>query len=195
MLRVREWLPDVVLLDIEMSGVSGLELAHQIPPGCCLIFTTAYAQYSIDGFDVCAVDFLHKPFFYERFNRAMQKAEQWLRMNDLLRLSESKERQLKVKSDYKTVSVSVDTILYMESIDNYVKFHLADDTSLLSKVALTAIEEQLPRGEFLRIHRSFVVARKRIERFTRSEIILAKDTKRLPIGKKYAEEVMEKLSS
>ena len=138
MLRVREWLPDVVLLDIEMSGVSGLELAHQIPPGCCLIFTTAYAQYSIDGFDVCAVDFLHKPFFYERFNRAMQKAEQWLRMNDLLRLSESKERQLKVKSDYKTVSVSVDTILYMESIDNYVKFHLADDTSLLSKVALTA---------------------------------------------------------
>ena len=115
MQRVREWLPDVVLLDIEMNGTSGIELARQLPPSCCLIFTTAFAHYALDGFEVNAVDFLHKPYFYERFDRAMQKAGEWLRMHDLLRTSESPARQLILKSEYKNVTVSVNTILYIES--------------------------------------------------------------------------------
>lgn len=193
MKRVREWLPDIVFLDIEMNGVSGIELARQLPPGCCLIFTTAYAQYALDGFDVCAVDFLHKPFFYERFSRAMQKAEQWLRMNDLLRMAEAGARQIVLKSEYKNVTVSMDTILYIESVDNYVKLHLTDGGSLLSKISLGSIEEQLGSEEFLRIHRSFVVARKRIEKFTRSEVVLSIGGKRLPIGRKYADDVMARL--
>ena len=185
MQRIREWLPDVVLLDIEMNGTSGIELAKQLPPSCCLIFTTAYAHYALDGFEVNAVDFLHKPYFYERFDRAMQKAEQWLRMHDLLRTSESAVRQLLLKSDYKTISVSIDTILYIESIDNYVKVHLANGTSMLSKIPLHIVEGQLPQGEFIRIHRSFLVARCRIARFSKTEIILEKDGKALPIGRKY----------
>lgn len=193
MKRVREWLPDIVLLDIEMNGVSGIELARQLPPGSCLIFTTAYAHYALDGFDVCAVDFLHKPFFYERFCRAMQKAEQWLRMNDLLRMSEAGARQIVLKSEYKNVTVSMDTILYIESVDNYVKLHLADGGSLLSKMSLGSIEEQLGGEDFLRIHRSFVVARKRIEKFTRSEVVLSIGGKRLPIGRKYVDGVMARL--
>ena len=185
MQRIREWQPDVVLLDIEMSGTSGIAQARQQPTSCCLIFTTAYAQYALEGFEVNAVDFLHKPFFYERFERAMQKARQWVRMHDLLRTSESAVRQLLLKSDYKTISVSIDTILYIESIDNYVKVHLANGTSMLSKIPLHIVEGQLPQGEFIRIHRSFLVARCRIARFSKTEIILEKDGKALPIGRKY----------
>lgn len=190
MQRVRECQPDIVFLDIEMNGTSGIELARQLPPSCCLIFTTAYAHYALDGFEVNAVDFLYKPYFYERFERAMQKAEQWLRMHDLLNISESTARQLLLKSEYKNVALSVDTILYIESIDNYVKVHLTDGSSVLSKIPLRSIEEQLPQGEFIRIHRSFVVPRNRITRFTRSEVMLAKTGKSLPVGKKYAEDVM-----
>lgn len=190
MQRVREWLPDIVFLDIEMNGTSGIELARQLPQSCCLIFTTAYAHYALDGFEVNAVDFLHKPYFYERFDRAMQKAEQWLRMHDLLNASESPARQLLLKSEYKNVTVSVDTILYIESIDNYIKIHSTDGSSLLSKMPLHTIEGQLPADEFIRIHRSFIVPRKRIEKFSRTEVFLAKNSKRLPIGKKYAEEAM-----
>lgn len=73
MLRIREWKPDVVFLDIEMNDVSGMELARRLPACCCLIFTTAYAQYALEGFEVNAVDFLHKLYFYDRFERAMQK--------------------------------------------------------------------------------------------------------------------------
>lgn len=193
MQRIREWLPDIVLLDIEMNGTSGIELARQLPSSCCLIFTTAYAHYALDGFEVNAVDFLHKPYFYERFDRALQKAEQWLRMNDLLRTSESATRQFILKSEYKNVTVSIDTILYIESIDNYVKVHLADGTSVLSKMPLRTIEEQLPQGEFIRIHRSFLVSRCRISCFSRSEVTLTKDEKVLPIGKKYLEDVIQQL--
>lgn len=190
MQRVCEWKPDVVFLDIEMNGTSGIELARQLPSSCCLIFTTAYAHYALEGFEVNAVDFLHKPYFYERFNRAMQKAEQWLRMRDLLDTSESSARQLLLKSEYKNVTVSVDAILYIESIDNYVKIHSVDGTSLLSKIPLHTVERQLPEGEFVRIHRSYIVPKKRIERFSRTEVTLLKSGKSLPIGKTYMEDVM-----
>lgn len=193
MQRVREWRPDVVLLDIEMNGTSGIELARQLPPSCCLIFTTAYAHYALEGFEVNAVDFLHKPYFYARFDRAMQKAEQWLKMHDLLAASESPARQLRLKSEYKNVSVSADAILYVESIDNYVKVHLADGTSVFSKISLRTVEEQLPQGEFIRIHRSFLVPRCRIAGFSRSEVTLTKDGRTLPIGRTYLEEVVSLL--
>lgn len=189
MQRVCEWKPDILFLDIEMNGTSGIELARRLPPFCCLIFTTAYAHYALEGFEVNAVDFLHKPYFYDRFDRAMQKAEQWLRMHDLLRISESATRQLRLKSEYKNVTVSINTIVYIESIDNYVKVHLTDGSSVLSKIPLRNIEEELPKKEFVRIHRSFVVARKRITGFTRTEVMLEKTVGNLPIGKKYQETV------
>ena len=193
MQRVCEWHPDVVLLDIEMNGTSGIELARQLPPSCCLIFTTAYAHYALEGFEVNAVDFLHKPYFYERFNRAMQKAEQWIRMHDLLRASASASRLLVLKSDYKNVTVAVDTILYIESIDNYVKVHLTDGTSVLSKMTLRSVEELLPPDEFVRIHRSYVVPCSRVATFTRTEVTLAQTNRTLPVGKKYADLLMNAL--
>lgn len=193
MRRIREWLPDIVLLDIEMNGTSGIELASQLPSSCCLIFTTAYAHYALDGFEVNAVDFLHKPYFYERFDRALQKAEQWLHMHDLLRASQSVARQLILKSEYKNVTVSIDTIFYIESMDNYVKVHFTNGMSVLSKIPMRIIEEQLPNGEFIRIHRSFLVPICRIISFSSSEIFLSNDGKKLPIGRKYLGKVVQVL--
>ena len=185
MQRVGEWHPDIVFLDIELNGTSGIELARRLPPACCLIFTTAYAQYALDGFEVDAVDFLCKPYFYDRFCRALQKAEQWLRMHELLRVAASDSRQLVLKSDYKQVVVPLDTILYVELIDNYVKVHLSDGSSVLSKMTLSAIAGQLPPDEFLRIHRSYIIARRRVLQFSRTGVLLEKVGKLLPVGKKF----------
>lgn len=189
MMRIKEWHPDIVLLDIEMNGISGIELARELPASCCLIFTTAYAHYALDGFEVNAIDFLHKPYFYERFDRALQKAEKWLHMNDLLNISQSASRQLLLKSGYKNVTVSIDTILYIESMDNYIKICNIDGTSILSKMTLRNIKEQLPEGEFIHIHRSFLVPKNKIIKFTHSEVTLVKNGKTLPIGKKYVNTV------
>ena len=100
-----------------------------------------------------------------------------------------------LKSEYKTIAISVDTILYIESIDNYVKVHIADGTSLLSKIPLYVVEGQLPKGEFIRIHRSFLVAKCRIARFSKSEIILSNNGKSLPMGRKYMDNVKASLSA
>lgn len=93
-------------------------------------------------------------------------------MHELLHLSESEGRQLVLKSDCKNVSVPIGRILYVESVNNYVKVHLSDGTSVLSKIPLHQLEGQLPPEEFLRIHRSFIVARKRVCRFSNTEVIL-----------------------
>lgn len=193
MRRIREWHPDIVFLDIEMNGVSGIELARELPSSCCLIFTSAYAHYALEGFDANAVDFLHKPYFYDRFDRAMRKAEQWLRMNDLLNASESVSRKIVLKSEYRNVALSVDTILYIESVDNYVRIYGTDGRTLLSKITLRSIEERLPYGEFIRIHRSFVVPKNKIAGFSRTEVVLSKGGKRLPVGRKYADSVLAEL--
>lgn len=186
--------PDVVFLDIEMNDVSGLELARNLPPTCCLIFTTAYARYALDGYEVNAVDFLHKPFFYERFCRAIDKAEQWLAMRRLMQTAQQPDRRLTLKADYKTVAVSIDTILYIEALDNYVRLHLADGTSVMSKMALRTLCDSLPAGEFVQIHRSFVVPKAKVTRFTRTEVHLSGAARPLPIGRTYAAAVAASLS-
>lgn len=168
-----------------MNEVSGIELAKKLPDGCCLIFTTAFAQYAIDGFEVNAVDFLHKPYFYDRFNKAVDKAEQWLKMNDLLKKSESSSRQLILKVEYKNVAVAIDDIFYIESMDNYVRIHFMDLTSVMSKISLRNIENQLPSNEFIRVHRSYIIPKNRIARFTRTAIVLKKNGQIIPVGRKY----------
>lgn len=186
--------PDVVFMDIEMNDISGVELARRLPPVCCLIFTTAYARYALDGFEVNAVDFLHKPFFYDRFCRAIDKAERWIEMQHLLHSSCQPERLLMLKSDYKTVPVSIDNILYVESIDNYVRFHLVNGDTVMSKMPLRTVEDMLPRDEFIKIHRSYVVARNKVSRFSHSELYLGENAKALPIGRTYADAVAQVLA-
>lgn len=189
--RIEEWKPEIVMLDIEMNGASGLEIARNLPPGCLVIFTTAYAYYALDGFNVNALDFLHKPFFYKRFCRAIEKAEQWLHMAHLLQGASSQQRQIVLKCDYKKVPVSIDTIEYIESIGNYVRLHLSDSSTLMSKTTLANVVGMLPTEEFLRIHRSFVVAKCRIGQFSHTQVVIG--AKSLPIGKKYAKSVVEAL--
>lgn len=189
--RIKEWMPDVVFLDIELGGSSGLQLASHLPATCQVIFTTAYANYALDGFNLNALDFLHKPIFYERFRRAMQKAERWLNIKGRLQAADANRRAIMLKSNYKNVPVNTDDIIYIESIGNYVKVHLADGSHLMSKVTLCNILGLLPQSEFIRIHRSFVVAARRIHKFSGTKVYIGE--KDLPIGKTYAETVINRL--
>lgn len=189
MQRVMEARPDLVFLDIEMNGVSGIDLARQLPRECCLIFTTAYAGYALDGFEADATDFLHKPFFYTRFERAVQKAETWIKMHRMMTLAESSDRQITLKVEYKNVAVSVDDILYIESMDNYVKLYRVDKPTIVSQISLKSLMTMLPGRDFIRVHRSFAVPVGRIARFTRQQIELTDGTTQIPIGRMYADDV------
>ncbi|MGM9847949.1 MAG: LytR/AlgR family response regulator transcription factor [Muribaculaceae bacterium] len=189
MCRIMEWQPDAVFLDVEMKSVLGTDLAKKLPANIAIVFTTAYAQYAIDGFDVDAVDFLHKPFFFDRFSKAITKIRKRIAVNDLIKKSQSDERQITINCDYKKIRISIDTILYIESFDNYVKFHTSDGKTYITKQPLYTVEKMLPSDEFLRIHRSYIISKAHISGYNKTEVYLNHLDKPLPIGKSYAESI------
>lgn len=180
--------PDLVFLDIQMNSLNGLEIADKLPRECCFIFTTAYAEYALDGFDLDAVDFLHKPFSYERFEVAVEKA---LRRIHARRPSTSES--LVVKQEYNNVSIPLSDILYVEALGNYVKIVRASGGHVLTRTNLKAITDLLPAADFLRIHRSYVVPVASVVSFTRSRVMLKGREEGLPVGTQYVTQVLEAL--
>lgn len=184
---IRRTHPDLVFLDIRMDGIGGLEIARSLPPECCLIFTTAHAQYALEGFDLDAVDFLHKPFAYDRFEMAVERA---FRRIEALRTPVT--ANLVVKQEYNNVSIPYGDILYIEALGNYVKIVRASGGHVLTRTNLKAVTDLLPEAHFLRIHRSYVVAVGAVESFTRSRVTL-RGGATLPVGQQFAGEVFRLL--
>lgn len=188
---IKEENPDLVFLDIEMNDLSGLDVARQLPEDCILIFTTAHANYALDGYEVNAVDFLHKPFSYDRFCSAISRARQILTIIDKAKSIDTVENtQLTLKVEYQNVTIAMSNILYIESMDNYIKIHTCDNRKVLTQMSIKSILKLLPEEDFLRIHRSFVVSKANITSFTKRQIqLLAGDSILLPVGRIYAEEL------
>lgn len=188
--------PDLAFLDIQMNSISGLEIAHKLPENCCLIFTTAHAKYALEGFNLDAVDFLHKPFSYDRFEKAVDKAYRRIEA-----LSASKQntfpspRTLTVIQEYNNVTIPLEDITYIEALGNYIKIYRQNNGYILSHTNMKAVANLLPPNAFIRVHRSFVVAISKIERFSKSNVKILGREDSIPIGKKYAEQVYDLLRS
>lgn len=179
--RISSIHPDIVFLDIEMNSHNGVALAQQLPAGTCLIFTTAYSQYALDGFNVDAVDFLHKPIFYPRFERAMEKAVKWLGVTTEQPLRDT----ITLKVEHKNVVVEIDDITYIEAMDNYMKVFRRNLPMVLSQITMKEMEQLLPQQKFIRVHRSFIVSLSAIEKFSNRKIYIHGVTKPIPVGRKY----------
>lgn len=176
--------PDIVFLDIEMDQVSGLEMARKLPKGCCVIFTTAYVQYAIDGYDLGVVDFLHKPFSYDRFAKAVDKAKIIVGYVSSL----SGQHVIMVKEDYANVPVPLSEILYVEAMNNYARIFRTGNVCTSSRMSLKALMDMLPSEGFMKIHRSFIVSIDKVAGFSRSEVRIA-GGKTLPVGRQFARDV------
>lgn len=181
---IRNEKPAIAFLDIEMENVSGLEIASQLPKETCFIFTTAYLSYALDGYELDAVDYLHKPFSYARFVTAFEKALRRIGMTH----SAAANRSLLVKQDYSNVSIPLSDILYIEAMEGYVKIFRENNVCTVSRVILKNIGSQLPESEFIRIHRSFIVQKSKIKSFTKKEVVLT-NGKTVPVGRQYADAI------
>ena len=181
---VHDTCPDIVFLDIEMNSHNGVELAKEMPQETCIIFTTAYSQYALDGFNVDAVDFLHKPVFYPRFEHAMQKA---LRLVNAKGGLAKKRDTITLKVEYKTVIVDLDDISYVEAMDNYVKVFRHGLPTIISQITMKEMETMLPDDRFIRVHRSFIVSLHAIERFSNRQIFLKNYDRHIPVGRTYTD--------
>ena len=182
--------PSIAFLDIEMENISGLTIASQLPPETCFIFTTAYLNYAMDGFELDAVDYLHKPFAFSRFQTAFAKAVR--RIEGAVRSRED-NRSLMVKQEYSTVNVPLRSILYIEAMEGYVKIFREDGICTVSRIILKNVGLQLPEEDFLRIHRSFIVSKSKIKSFNRQSVTLNSGVT-LPIGRQYVNDMMKMLS-
>lgn len=188
--EIRRRKPDLVFLDIQMNSLNGLEIADKLPHECCFIFTTTYAEYALNGFDLDAVDFLHKPFSYERFEVAVEKA-----LRRIHGRRPSVPESLVVKQEYNNVSIPLNDILYVEALGNYVKIVRASGGHVLTRTNLKAITDLLPADRFMRIHRSYVVPVASVVSFTRSKIVLKGCEGSLPVGAQYVALILETLGS
>lgn len=192
--------PDAQLLflDIKMPDLSGLELAKVLQYGPRVIFTTAFNQYALEGFRVDALDYLLKPFDYQEFLRAALKAKAYFEMKQASEApapshapiqqftSSPEEDHIYLKVEYQLVRVALADIVYVEGLKDYVKVHLASQTRpLLSLTSLRSMEEKLPAGKFMRIHRSYIVGLGHIQSVGRGTVQLAGET--LPVSDGYRE--------
>ena len=171
-----------------MDGINGLAIASQLPDDTCFIFTTAYLRYALEGFDLDAVDYLHKPFAYNRFQIAFSKAMRRIGRQQL----KTDSQCIVVKQDYNNISVPIDDILYIEAVEGYSKIFRMSGDCILSRILLKNIFTLLPQNVFLRIHRSFIVSKSKITSFNRQEITLSDGTT-LPVGRQYATDLMKKM--
>lgn len=180
---------DLLFLDIQMPELSGMEFAGILPKKTKIIFTTAFDRYAIDGYKVNAVDYLLKPISYDSFvlsvNRVLERCRDVDRQDVM-----SADGFVYVKSEYKLVKINFDDILYIEGVKDYVKIYFRDRRKpVMSLMNMKRLEDYLPKSQFMRVHRSFIVNMSVADMIDRGRIV-AGDTF-IPVSESYKEQVQE----
>ncbi|HMR82400.1 MAG TPA: LytTR family DNA-binding domain-containing protein [Niabella sp.] len=171
---------DLLFLDIKMPDINGIEFFKTLTNPPMVIFTTAYSEHAVEGFEVAAVDYLLKPFPLSRFLKACSKA------NELLALKAGNSRHadyIFLKDGYEQVKVLFDDILYIEAAGNYLNFFLKNNQKLLTRSTISDIEAQLPESLFARIHRSYIVARSKVDKYNKQAVFIG--FTEIPVGNTY----------
>lgn len=178
----------LIFLDIQMPRISGLDFFRSLRQAPPVIFTTAYPQYALEGFELNALDYLVKPISFERFLKAAWKAREYYEV----RQSNSGPEQdfFFVKADNKLVRIPFDEVLFVEALQNYVAIHTVGK-KIITYLTFRSIEEYLPPERFIRTHKSFIVSAARIEHIDGNEIRIGTHT--IPISRNSKDEVMERL--
>ena len=168
---------DLLFCDIQMPQMTGLEFAKMLDAETCVIFTTAFSQYAVDSYKTNCLDYLLKPISYADFLESCKKALSWFKQKSKTISAEASEEKdfMFVKSEYRTIKVKLNDILYIEGLKDYVKIYLEGEVKpILTLLSMKALEDYLPHPQFLRVHRSFIVQLGKIEEVERSRIVFGK---------------------
>ena len=176
---------DLIMLDIQMPDLTGIEFINSLLHPPKIIFTTAYEKYALEGFKVNAIDYLLKPFSYQEFMIAVQKAKKIIGLErSILPQIETTNQFLFLKSEYKIRKINFNDILYIEGLKDYIKVYLQSDKKpILSINTIKSLEQKLPADKFMRVHRSFIVNLYKIDTIERSRIIFGE--KYIPVSEQY----------
>ncbi|MFT4612455.1 MAG: DNA-binding LytR/AlgR family response regulator [Glaciecola sp.] len=182
---------DLVFLDINMPEISGISFAKSINSAIKVIFTTAYRDYAVEGFELKAVDYLLKPISFERLKKALDTYfDIYGNVSDTNTSTHEISAFMFVRSDRKMIKIDYSAIRFIESYSDYLKIHLEDQT-LVTRETISAIEAKLPKQQFLRIHRSYIISINHIQSFTNEHITINKQS--LPISRSYKKAILKQL--
>ncbi len=171
---------DLIFLDIKMPDISGIDFLKSLSKPPMVVFTTAYTEHAVQSFELDAVDYLLKPFSLSRFLKACNKAHELFNLRS--EKQETKSSHIFIKDGYEQVKVELDEILYIEASGNYTQIQLKNKL-LSSRITINDLADLLPKTDFIRCHRAFIVAKNKISRFDRSQIWI--EEKVIPIGATY----------
>ena len=184
--------PDLVFLDVQMPHINGIEIAKKIRDKTMIIFTTAYSEYAVDGFNVEALDYLLKPFDFDRFSSAIEKVKNKIELERSVRKLEILDDYIVIKVEYVNIKIFVSDILYIEGLDNYSKIHTKKKT-YLPRMNLKSVFSILPENKFVRIHKSYIVPIFQVNHFNNYWVSIQNIS--LPVGRAYSKKIMAKLKS
>jgi DNA-binding LytR/AlgR family response regulator len=177
---------DLIFADIQMPDLNGIDFSRALDKRIKVIFTTAYAEYALEGFKVDALDYLLKPFGYEQFLVSANKAKAFFDMKEKAEtIVEQKHDFLFVKSEYKLVKIKLSDIRYIEGLKDYVKIYTQEPKPILSLLTMKLLEEKLPADSFMRVHRSYIVNLNNMTIIERGNIVFG--DLRISVSDKYKE--------
>lgn len=182
---LRENKIDLIFLDIQMPDGNGIELYKSLSSKPAVVFTTAYKDFALEGFNVDAIDYLLKPFDYARFLKSVYKAKEYL---EFLSSKDLELSSIFVKVNYELMKINLKDIDLIEALDDYIKIHIKPQP-VLTLMTLKGIQEKLPAREFVRVHRSYIIPVNKIEKFNRQKITVA--GKEIPVGTSYGSVIDE----
>lgn len=176
---------DLIFLDIQMPGITGLQFLKTLTTKPMVIFITAYKNYAHEGFELDVIDYLVKPVAFERFLKAVNKASEYYHLRKGQPANVEKEYMF-VYSEYNLVKINISDILYIEGLKDYIKIHLSTaPRPVITRLSIKAMEENLPSGKFTRTHKSFVVAVDKIVSIRNNRIKL--NNSEVPLSEHYKE--------
>jgi len=186
---------DLLFLDINMPKLTGIEFLKTLKNPPLVIFTTAYSEYALDSYELNAIDYLKKPFSFERFCKAFFRAEELLLLKQSSNKAEPDEKSndfIFIKSDKKTIKVNIADIFYIEGLGDYIKLYI-NDKKLVTNLSMKKIETLLPTHQFYRIHKSYIISLNKLESIEGNMVKI--DGKKLPIGNSYRQEFMSHIKN
>ena len=170
---------DALFLDIQMPDITGIDLYKSLVNKPLVVFTTAYKNFAVEGFNIDAVDYLLKPFEYDRFLKAAYKIKEY---TEFLSAQEVQLNSIFVKVNYEIMKINLKDVDLIEALDDYIKIY-TKPSPVLTLMTLKGILEKLPPKDFLRVHRSYIVPIGKIDRFSKSKIWVG--DKEIPVGSSY----------
>ncbi len=188
---------DLIFLDIQMPELTGLDFLRSVKPNTDVIITTAYSEYALEGFELNVLDYLHKPFGFDRFTQAISKFQE-RRQGQIFKPDLSQNSSIEtptdhilVKSEHKIHRIPLCDVKYIKGMREYISFHCVNGERIMTIRSLKNLESELPQSQFIHVHKSYIVAKRHAKTLEGRNILIGED--KIPIGASYRDRVIDQL--